>query len=183
MIKLFLAGPMSGIANYNYPAFHSYAQKLRNKGYHVENPADSPPPKCVTWLGYQRNAIRQMLTCQTVAFLPNWQRSKGASEQYVLASKLEIPCFYAADLIEHGSAALQIKRQTRCATAGGITLNGKEFSAADLLNRIMMNMKHPPKGRASITRWAMVSHLTGLGSNTASELCLHFGKNPDDVLR
>jgi phage gpG-like protein len=32
MIKLYLAGPMTGIADYNYPAFHAYAKKLRDKG-------------------------------------------------------------------------------------------------------------------------------------------------------
>lgn len=183
MIKVYLAGPMSGLVDFNYPAFQAAAAKLRAKGYHVENPAENAPSECGTWSGYMRNAIRQMLTCQMVAFLPQWQKSKGASEEFLLASKLNIPCYTVDDLVDQGTAAKPINPTNRLARAGCITLVGKEFSATDLINRVLINMHRPPKGKQEITRWAMVMHVTGLGSTAAHELCLLFGKNPDDVLR
>lgn len=78
MKRIYIAGPMSGIENFNYPAFNEAAAKLRSLGYHVENPAESQPPACGTWEGYMRNAIPQMLACEMVALLPNWENSRGA---------------------------------------------------------------------------------------------------------
>lgn len=41
MIKrIYLAGPMTGLPEFNYPAFHAEAARLRGLGYQVENPAD-----------------------------------------------------------------------------------------------------------------------------------------------
>lgn len=62
-------------------------------------------------------------------------------------------------------------------------LANKEFTERELLRRFMENIRRPPKGKSAITRWAMVSHLTGLGSTAAADLCIQFGKNPDDILR
>jgi hypothetical protein len=37
---IYIAGPMSGYADWNYPAFHRAADLLRAKGYNVYNPAE-----------------------------------------------------------------------------------------------------------------------------------------------
>jgi len=39
-VKAYLAGPMSGIPEFNYPAFHAEAATLRAKGYAVFSPAE-----------------------------------------------------------------------------------------------------------------------------------------------
>ena len=39
-IKVYLAGPMRGIANFNFPAFDFAAHKLRNQGFYVFSPAE-----------------------------------------------------------------------------------------------------------------------------------------------
>jgi hypothetical protein len=36
----YVAGPMTGIKDFNYPAFNAVAEDLRAQGYEVENPAD-----------------------------------------------------------------------------------------------------------------------------------------------
>jgi Domain of unknown function (DUF4406) len=33
MIKVYLAGPMTGVPEFNFPAFHAAAAKLREEGY------------------------------------------------------------------------------------------------------------------------------------------------------
>jgi hypothetical protein len=38
--RLYLAGPMTGIEDFNYPAFNAMAERLRAAGYEVKNPAD-----------------------------------------------------------------------------------------------------------------------------------------------
>lgn len=39
-LTLYLAGPMSGIAQYNYPRFQEISKDLRGAGYNIINPAE-----------------------------------------------------------------------------------------------------------------------------------------------
>jgi hypothetical protein len=86
MQKCYIAGPMTGLPNYNYPAFHAAAAKLRAMGYLVENPAENA--KQNSWAAYMRLAVSQMLGCDFVVMLPSWQKSRGATIEYNLASDL-----------------------------------------------------------------------------------------------
>lgn len=82
MRRIYIAGPMTGLPDFNYPAFHAEAARLRALGYHVENPAENP--KQPSWCKYMRQALRQMLTCDAIALLPGWAHSRGATlERYV----------------------------------------------------------------------------------------------------
>ena len=40
MRRIYIAGPMTGIPEHNYPAFHAAVAKLRAEGYAVTSPAD-----------------------------------------------------------------------------------------------------------------------------------------------
>jgi nucleoside 2-deoxyribosyltransferase len=80
---------MSGLPEMGYPAFHAEAARLRELGYHVENPAENPEQD--SWLAYMRVSIRQMLTCDAVALLPNWKASQGALIEHGIAIALGIP--------------------------------------------------------------------------------------------
>jgi hypothetical protein len=79
---------MSGLPEYNYPAFNSAAEELRRQGHEVENPAENPEPPCKSWAGYMRMAVAQLVRCEVVALLPGWETSKGASVEHRLAHDL-----------------------------------------------------------------------------------------------
>lgn len=93
--KLYLAGPMSGIAQLNFPKFHAEAARLRALGYEVVNPAElnNEDPNAVFstteeytahWQKCMRVDIAQLLQCDSVALLDGWTSSKGARlEQHV----------------------------------------------------------------------------------------------------
>lgn len=96
--RLYIAGPMSGLPEFNYPAFNGMARFFRNEGYHVENPAENTLPPDFDgdkWQAYMRLSLRQLLTCDVVAALPGWEQSKRATIEVHLARSLGIPCFDA----------------------------------------------------------------------------------------
>ena len=94
---IYIAGPCTGHADFNYPAFNAEAARLRALGYRVENPAENPAQD--TWQAYMRQALAQMLKCDAVALLPGWMGSRGALIENGLAVSLGIPArpvaFYA----------------------------------------------------------------------------------------
>lgn len=83
--RIYLAGPMTGLPEFNYPAFHFHADRLRELGCMVENPAENPEPQCGTWLGYMRMAVQQLAKCDAVVLLPGWKDSRGSMVEYHLA--------------------------------------------------------------------------------------------------
>lgn len=88
MKRIYIAGPMTGLPDFNYPAFNTAAERLRALGFEVENPAENPEPHCGSWLGYMRMAIRQLSQCDGVALLPGWNDSRGARIEHQLANQL-----------------------------------------------------------------------------------------------
>ena len=94
--RWYVAGPMSGLKELNYPAFHGMAARLRSQGHHVENPAENPAPPCRSWEAYMRMAIAQLITCDTIVLLPGWGDSRGAKIEKRLAFDLGL-CIKNAD--------------------------------------------------------------------------------------
>lgn len=90
MKRIYLAGPMTGLPDSNYPAFNAEAARLRALGWHVENPAENAKPEPETWENYLRLGIAQLVTCDAIAVLPGWSRSRGAGIEVDLALLLGI---------------------------------------------------------------------------------------------
>lgn len=88
-MKLYLAGPMRGIADHNFPAFDAAAEHLRSLGHEVVNPADLSRDSGVEYNSdgtCTTEQLRELLTidlawlvdCEGIALLPGWQKSEGA---------------------------------------------------------------------------------------------------------
>ena len=90
MTRIYLAGPMTGLPDFNYPAFHAAAAELRTLGHEVLNPAENPVPACGTWRGYMRMAIAQLIQCDGLVLLPGWAESRGALIERKLAQVLQM---------------------------------------------------------------------------------------------
>ena len=102
---LFLAGPMTGLPEFNHPAFHAAPAQLRAAGYTVVNPAENGIDRDESWLVHMRRDIIDMMTrCNAVATLPGWQNSRGAKAEIALAVALGMPVQPLANWIE-GSGA------------------------------------------------------------------------------
>jgi hypothetical protein len=96
MKRIYIAGPMTGLPDLNYSAFHSEAARLRGLGHHVENPAENLAPACGTWKAYMLMAINQLFTCDTIFLLPGYTMSKGAMLEFQIAMSLDLH-FMCAD--------------------------------------------------------------------------------------
>lgn len=105
MSRIYLAGPMTGLPEFNYPAFHAEAARLRQLGYHVENPAENNAPADTTWSGYLRLALAQLITCDSIAMLQGWDKSKGARLEYHVASELGMQVHTASQITEPARTA------------------------------------------------------------------------------
>lgn len=92
-MRVYLAGPMTGLPDFNYPAFRAAAKRLRAAGYRVENPAENAKPVCDSWLGYMRKGITQLVQCDAIVLLPGWRNSKGVSIEFPIAQGLDFPFF------------------------------------------------------------------------------------------
>lgn len=91
MSRVYISGPMTGLPDFNYPAFNKAAAELRAYGLHVENPAENPTPECNSWLGFMRLAVVQIASCDHVVTLPGWENSRGAKVEVELARGMGLP--------------------------------------------------------------------------------------------
>lgn len=94
MPRVYVAGPMTGYPNLNFPAFHARAALLRERGAHVENPAEINPDPKMEWDEAMRRDIPRLLTCDTIDLLPGWEKSRGATLEYHIAQQLGMTICY-----------------------------------------------------------------------------------------
>ena len=99
-MKIYLAGPMRGIPEFNFPAFHRAAKKLRDHGYDVFSPAEkgeevqvTDDPNLQESIDFRRRVFALDMAyiaehADTVALLPGWERSSGARAERALAEAI-----------------------------------------------------------------------------------------------
>jgi hypothetical protein len=88
MTRIYIAGPMSGYENHNFPAFWDAATLLRSQGFDVVSPAEINPNTSMEWGDCMRADIAALVTCDAVQLLPGWENSKGATLEHHIAERL-----------------------------------------------------------------------------------------------
>lgn len=109
-MKVYVAGPMRGIPEFNFPAFHAASAKLRADGHFVFSPAEKDNERHGTDIskgnanGCEDVAAKEhgfdlrvalgvdlgwiCAEADAVALLPGWERSKGATAERAAAVAL-----------------------------------------------------------------------------------------------
>lgn len=107
--KFYLAGPMRGYPEFNFPAFHFAAAKLREEGYEIFSPAEkgiekevANDPDLQNKLEFRRKvfALDAAYICNEadgIALLPNWYQSLGARAEYALARAIGLEIKHLGD--------------------------------------------------------------------------------------
>jgi hypothetical protein len=86
--KIYIAGPMTGLPDLNFPAFHGEAAWLRAMGYEVINTAEINPDPTAKWEDCMRADIPQLVTCDGIHMLAGWEKSRGARLEHHIATEL-----------------------------------------------------------------------------------------------
>lgn len=86
--RVYVSGPMTGLPDMNFPAFHAAAEVLRELGHEVVNPADAGAGAGLSYEDYLRRDLADLLGCNAICLLPGWERSKGATVEEHMARAL-----------------------------------------------------------------------------------------------
>lgn len=109
--KIYVAGPMRGVPQFNFPAFINAAKVLRAKGYEVFSPAERDLHAGFDYrdttgsdedMRRQNFSLREALGddlewisqhADAVALLPGWERSTGANAEVATAKALGLAVY------------------------------------------------------------------------------------------
>lgn len=124
-MKIYVAGPMRGIASYNFPAFDAAAKWLRRQGHQVISPAEMDRN-----VGFDETAhipdeefLRRAITrdmaaiaeCDAIFLLRGWSKSKGANLELQMAKFLGLKvCYQAVPRIVGFSGRIGAGKDTAC---------------------------------------------------------------------
>ncbi len=141
---------MSGIPEFNAPAFTAFAVKYRERGWKVISPpeldmeaGDFAYESCI------KRDMRLLVDAgiQALYMLPGWQKSKGANLEKLLAELTGIPCFDA----ESGEAVTEtvVEKVTQTAPRQTMPRNSADRKAVPLCTGVF---DYFPAALASVAR-------------------------------
>jgi|GEM_PF-363258 len=90
--KIYIAGPMTGLPDYNRPSFHLADALLNKAGHVVLNPAFLPDG--LSQPEYMDICCAMVRSCNGIYMLSGWKNSDGAVAEYHLAVKLGKSIFF-----------------------------------------------------------------------------------------
>lgn len=118
----YIAGPMTGIAQFNFPAFDQATHRIRSMGYKAISPAEMDrangfnETKCDGFepltdaqrQQFARNDIDALLKVEAVVLLPGWEKSTGAQNEVRIAKMLGLTIYEFDANIEYMDLAIGI---------------------------------------------------------------------------
>lgn len=111
-MRIYLAGPMRGIPNFNREAFRQAARNLRSLGHEVFCPAESteaiygehvyqnqpegdePKAGVDGRVVFKEDLVFICEKAEAIALMPGWENSKGATAEHAVARALGLKFIY-----------------------------------------------------------------------------------------
>lgn len=90
-MRVYIAGPMTGLPEFNFPAFHAAAAAWREAGWEVLNPAESfDGATNLPYKEYVAHDIELLRSCDAIAMLPGWdgENARGSVWEREIAASL-----------------------------------------------------------------------------------------------
>lgn len=82
---IYIAGPMTGIKEFNRPLFNKVAIELTEQGHSALNPATLPDG--LTQGQYMQICLPMVAVADELVMLPGWEQSEGAYIEFLTAKK------------------------------------------------------------------------------------------------
>lgn len=87
---VYISGPMTGLPECNYPAFHEAAERVRRAGHKAINPAvtgilDTAHLEAPTWHDFMISSINRMRQATAILQLSGHEQSAGARMEAIAA--------------------------------------------------------------------------------------------------
>jgi hypothetical protein len=123
-MKVYLAGPMSGLPQSNFPTFDAAAASLRSQSFEVVSPAelndpsdrtialaDAPSPK--TWGDFLARDVKLLADAgiQGIVFLPGWEKSRGARLEAFVGVLCDMQFYYYTESFAVGVSRAWVLQQ------------------------------------------------------------------------
>lgn len=102
-MTIFISGPMTGHAEFNYPAFHRVGEELKKNEFKFLSPAHGRfghpyqppnPDEEHPWEEYMRSSLKKLLLCDSIYMLSGWEDSRGAILEHHIAKQLNMTIHY-----------------------------------------------------------------------------------------
>jgi hypothetical protein len=98
-MKLYISSQMSGLPDFNYPAFFEVEKQLIKQGHEIINPARIgedlreiiPNP---SRRDYLTSDIMELMECQGIVFFGNWYFSAGCRLELHLVMEFDMKLFF-----------------------------------------------------------------------------------------
>ena len=114
--RVYLAGPMTGLPEWNFPAFDKAAAHGRSLGFDVVSPADLDRDAGLeldhdadingdTLRAVVRRDLDAILSADAIALLPGWENPKGANAELGVAHWLNLRVLDATTWEPHMAAS------------------------------------------------------------------------------
>lgn len=98
-MRVYIAGPMTGLPDFNFPAFNAAAVAWRALGWEVENPAEAfDGDQTRAYREYVAVDVVKLQRCTAIAMLPGWDgpNARGSVwEREIALSLLHLPVYDA----------------------------------------------------------------------------------------
>ena len=162
--RAYLSGPMTGMPDLNFPAFHAAAADLRSRGVDVVNPAEINTDIGKSWKACLRADVAALCDCDAIVLLPGWERSNGAQLELHVAHRLGIEVeFY-------------VEQPLRCDGCGG--------TVAEHGPLLRCPLAAPPQAAETVQHnGGKTGHPPGMLQDDSRKLTEWFAGRPDARLR
>lgn len=93
-MKVYLSGPMTGIADWNFPAFQRATERWRMAGHTVLSPHEGTGGLLDKPREFHlRRDLKMLAGCDALVLLAGWEKSRGAVLEMLIAREIGLPIY------------------------------------------------------------------------------------------
>lgn len=153
MKRIYISGPMTGLPDFNFPAFNVEASRLRALGYDVVNPVDLNPDTTTPYNECLRNDLKALLDCDTIAMLDGWMDSNGAHLEVHIAHRVGIKVVNARDI---AGASFDLVAHLHRQREFSVNTFGPGSRTAGVIDHISKELNEIAAAPEDVTEWVDV---------------------------